>query len=325
MLLAAAHPERCRSLVLFAPTAKHVSVGDLPDVDEVVELISKSIDDSGVEWLAPSRIGDEGFDRNLAKLQRHSVRPGAMGHYYRQTLMSDVTDVLPRISTPTLVLNRPGNRVVPMDQSRAVADALERATFVELPGDDHLIFTHDIDRVADEIEEFLTGARTGSDPDRVLTTVLFTDIVDSTRLAAERGDRRWRDLLDRHHQVVRAQLLRFGGREIATTGDGFFAAFSSPTQALRCAMSVVEAIRRLGIEIRAGVHTGEVEVRGEDLGGLAVHIGARVAGAAAPGEVLASSTVRDLVAGSSIAFEDRGEHELKGVTGSWRLFAARGA
>ena len=182
----------------------------------------------------------------------------------------------------------------------------------------------DIDRIADEIEEFLTGARTGKDPDRLLTTLLFTDIVNSTKRAAEWGDRRWRDLLDQHHTVVRGQLERYGGREIATTGDGFFATFASPTQAVRCALGRSEAVDALGVQMRAGVHTGEVEVRGDDLGGLAVHIAARVMSAAEPGEVMVSSTVKDLLAGTDVAFEDRGEHELKGVPGRWHLFAVGG-
>jgi class 3 adenylate cyclase len=324
MLLAAAHPERCRSLVLFAPTAKHEMVAgtSLEHIDDAIAMITESVDSSGVEWLAPSRVGDDAFDRQLLRLQRFSVRQGAMGHYYRQTMLSDVHDVLLKISVPTLVLNRGDNRIVGIEQSRDVASAIPDATFVELPGEDHLIFSQDTDRVADEIEEFLTGARTGKDPDRLLTTLLFTDIVDSTTRAAEWGDRRWRDLLDRHHEVVRAQLARFGGREVSTTGDGFFASFASPTQAVRCALDVAEAVSRLGVQIRAGVHTGEVEVRGTDLGGLAVHIAARVAAAARSGDVMVSSTVKDLLAGSGLAFEDRGEHELKGVPGAWHLFAA---
>jgi class 3 adenylate cyclase len=324
MLLAAAHPERCRSLVLFAPTAKHEMVAgtSLEQIDDAVALITDSVDTSGVEWLAPSRVGDDAFDARLLRLQRFSVRQGAMGHYYRQTMLADVEEVLPKITVPTLVVNRTGNRIVGIEQSRDVASAIPDATFVELPGEDHLIFSQGVNAVADEIEEFLTGTRTGKDPDRLLATLLFTDIVDSTTRAAESGDRRWRDLLDRHHDLVRTQLERFGGREVSTTGDGFFASFTSPTQAVRCALAVEDGVRSLGVQIRAGVHTGEVEVRGTDLGGLAVHIGARVAAAARPGEVLVSSTVRDLLAGSGLVFADRGEHELKGVPGSWRLFAA---
>jgi class 3 adenylate cyclase len=324
MLLAAAHPERCRSLVLFAPTVQHQQAAGLPmeAVEEALEQMTSAVDESGVYILAPSRLGDEPFDRQLRRFQRNSVRQGAMAHYFRQSMLADIRDVPPKITAPTLVLNRSGNRIVAMELSKEVASLIPNAKLVELPGEDHLVFSQDLDRITDEIEEFLTGVRTGSDPDRVLTTLLFTDIVDSTTRAAEIGDRRWRDLLDQHHDLVRTELDRFGGREVATTGDGFFATFDSPTQAVRCALSATDGVASLGVLIRAGVHTGEVEVRGADLGGLAVHIGARVAGAAQPGEVLVSSTVKDLVAGSGVDFEDRGEHELKGVPGAWHLFAA---
>jgi class 3 adenylate cyclase len=325
MLLAAAHPERCRSLVLFAPTVKHQQAAGMPmeAIEEALEQMTAAVDESGVHILAPSRVGDEPFDRQLRRFQRNSVRQGAMAHYFRQSMLSDIRDVPPTITTPTLVLNRSGNRIVAMELSKEVATLIPNAKLVELPGEDHLVFSQDIDLVMDEIEEFLTGVRTGSDPDRVLTTLLFTDIADSTTWAAELGDRHWRDLLDQHHDLIRVELGRFGGREVATTGDGFFATFDSPAQAVRCALSAADSVTSLGIEIRAGVHTGEVEIRGDDLGGLAVHIGARVAAAAQPGEVLVSSTVKDLVAGSGVAFEDRGEHELKGVPGAWHLFAAR--
>ena len=324
MLLAASHPERCRSLVLFAPTAKHEQAAGLAmeRIEEALQEITDAVEDSGVYILAPSRVEDERFDRQLLRFQRNSVRQGAMAHYFRQSMLADIRDVPPKITTPTLVLNRTGNRIVSMELSKEVASMIPDAKLVELPGEDHLVFSQDVDRITDEIEEFLTGVRTGSDPDRVLTTLLFTDIVDSTTRAAEMGDRRWRDLLDQHHDLVRAELDRFGGREITTTGDGFFARFDSPAQAVRCALSATDGITSLGVQIRAGVHTGEVEVRGADLGGLAVHIGARVAAAAQPGEVLVSSTVKDLLAGSGVPFEDRGEYELKGVPGAWHLWAA---
>jgi class 3 adenylate cyclase len=326
LLLAAEHPELCASLVLFTLTAAHgLSVGSaIQDADEVVAMIHADAlaDRSGVELLAPSRAGDEAFDRALARLQRFSVRPGAFGHFYRQTMETDVGEVLPLIRTPSLVLNRTGNRIVPVEDSRRAAEAIEGATFVELPGTDHLVFSEDTDRLLDEIEEFLTGSRTGADPDRMLTTLLFTDIVDSTTLAATLGDRRWRDVLDRHDAMMRAQLERFGGREVSTTGDGYFASFDRPIAAVRCAVAVVDAVSALDVRLRAGVHTGEVEVRGADLGGLAVHIAARVAAFAGDGEVLVSSTVKDLLAGSDVHFEERGEHELKGVPGTWRLYSA---
>jgi class 3 adenylate cyclase len=328
ILLAARHPERCRSLVLFATTAQHQKAGGKPieEMEAFIELvrINQVSGNSGVDVLAPSRAGEERFDRDLARLQRLSVRAGAIGHYVRQSIMSDVTGELPAISTPTLILNRTGNRIVSTELSREVASMIPNARYVELPGTDHLIFSEGVDEVVDEIEEFVTGARTGADPDRTLATVLFTDIVDSTTRAADLGDRRWRDLLDRHHELIRAQVERHGGREVKTTGDGVFAAFDGPRSAVRCAMAATDAVSSLGIQIRAGVHTGEVEVRGDDLGGLAVHIGARIAALAIGGEVLVSSTVRDLLAGSGIAFEDRGEHELKGVPGTWRVFAPSG-
>ena len=327
VLLGASRPDLCRSLVLFAFTGAHRLPTDLPmeSFDEVIKMIEAraATDESGVELLAPSRAGDERFDRQLARLQRHSVRPGAFGHYYRQTIEVDISDVLPSIRTPTLVLNRTGNRIVPVEQSREAAGAIEGARFVELRGTDHLAFSEGIDPLLDEVEEFLTGVRTGADTDRMLTTLLFTDIVDSTTLAARLGDRRWRDLLDQHHRVGRRELERFGGREVSTTGDGFFATFDRPVTAVRCALAMVQAVPLLGLQIRAGVHTGEVEVRGADLGGLAVHIAARISALADHGEVLVSGTVKELLAGSSIGFEDRSEHLLKGVPGTWRLFAAK--
>ena len=326
VLLAAAHPELCRSLVLFTLTSTHTLAAGLPmeSIEEVIEMIQANAvtDESGMEFLAPSRVGDERFDQQLARFQRFSVRPKAWAHYYRQTMTADVADILPLIRTPTLVLNRTGNRIVPVEQSREAAAAIEGARFVELPGTDHLAFSEGTDRLVDEVEEFLTGTRTGADPDRMLTTLLFTDIVNSTTLAAQLGDRRWRDVLDQHYELGRGELARFGGREVTTTGDGFFAAFDRPIAAVRCALAMVEAMGSLGIQIRAGVHTGEVEVRGADLGGLAVHIAARVAALADNGEVLVSSTVKDVLVGADVGFDDRQDHELKGVPGTWRLFAA---
>ena len=326
-MLAAHREDLCRALVLFTFATAHSLAAGMPmeSIDEVIAVIEASAvsGDSGVELLAPSRVGDERFDRDLARLQRFSVRPGAYGHFYRQTMEADVTDVLPSIRTPTLVVNRVGNRILPVDRSREAAASIEGARFVALSGTDHLAFSEGVDELVDEIEEFLTGTRTGADPDRLLTTLLFTDIAQSTQLAATMGDRRWRDILDRHHQVMRAELARYGGREVSTTGDGFFAAFGRPVSAVRCALAMVLAVSSLGIQIRAGVHTGEVEVRGSDLGGLAVHIAARVAASASPGEVLASSTVKDLLSGSGVDFQDRGEHELKGAPGTWRLYAVR--
>jgi class 3 adenylate cyclase len=271
--------------------------------------------------LAPSRAGDDRFVEQFARLQRSSVRPGAVGHFFRQSMMSEIREVLPVIRAPSFLIHRVDDRVVPIELAREAASLIPDARLVEVPGEDHLFFVGDTDVLVEEIEEFLTGARGGADPDRVLATLMFTDIVDSTGLAATHGDRRWRDLLDQHHALVRRELDRFRGREVVTTGDGFLATFDGPGRALRCDLSITDAMAPLGLQIRAGVHTGEVELRGLDVGGLAVHIAARVAGMAGPGEVFASSTVKDLLAGSGIVFESRGEHDLKGVPDTWRLFS----
>jgi class 3 adenylate cyclase len=323
-LLAVAHPRRCRSLVLFPALAKHTRAGGMPmdEIDAVIERMTANLEAgrAPVAALAPSRLADERFGQHMARLQRFSVRPGAIGHYYRQTMESDVSSALPAIQVPTLILNRSGNQIAPMELSREAAGLMPNATLVELPGSDHLAYSEDIDAVIGEIEEFVTGTRTAADPERILATLLFTDIVGSTTMAAELGDRGWTDLLGQHNQLVRAELERFKGREIDTTGDGFFAAFDGPGAAIRCAGAIIDGATRLNLGIRAGVHTGEVEIRGSQLGGLSVHIGARVAALGGAGEVLVSQTVKDLLAGSPFRFEDRGTHELKGVPGTWRLF-----
>jgi class 3 adenylate cyclase len=233
----------------------------------------------------------------------------------------DVTDILPTLRVPTVVLHRTGDTAVAVEVGRMIAEGIPGARFVELPGNDHIAWFGDADALLEEIEEFLTGSRHASEPDRALATVLFTDIEGSTARAAELGDRRWRELLDRHQTLVREQLTNYAGREVKTMGDGFLATFDGPAKAIRCACSVAERSSSEGVEIRAGVHTGECELIGDDVGGMAVHIGARVAAQAGAGEVLVSSTVRDLVVGSGIEFADRGSHELKGVPGEWRLLA----
>jgi len=234
----------------------------------------------------------------------------------------DVREVLPTIQVPALVLHRAGDHDVNVAEGRYLAAKIPGAKFVELAGADHLISAGDTDAIADEIEEFLTGTRPAPEPNRVLATVLFTDIVGSTERAVQLGDRRWRDLLGAHDAAVRRELERFRGREVDTAGDGFLATFDGPARAVRAAISVSEAVRDLGVEIRAGIHTGECELDGQKIRGIAVHTGARIASLAGPGEVLISHTVKDLVAGSGLEFEDRGEHELKGVPGEWRLYAA---
>jgi class 3 adenylate cyclase len=234
---------------------------------------------------------------------------------------TDVRHVLPVVRVPTLLLHSIGDRALDVRGSRYMAERIPGAKLVELPGRDHLPWGEDADQILDEIEEFLTGVRHGPEPDRVLATILFTDIVGSTEKAAALGDRRWRDLLDGHHRVVRLELGRYRGREVDTAGDGFLATFDGPARAVRCASAVTEGVRALGLDVRAGLHTGEIELHGDKVSGLAVHIGARVAAAAGPGEVLVSSTVKDLVAGSGLRFQDRGSQALKGVPGEWHLFA----
>jgi class 3 adenylate cyclase len=232
--------------------------------------------------------------------------------------------VLPSIRVPTLVLHRAGDRHFRVGHGRYLAEHIPGAKYVELPGDDHLFYVGDTDAMLGEIEEFLTGVRPVPEIDRVLATVLFTDIVGSTAKAIELGDRAWRELLERHHALIRRELLRFRGREIDTAGDGFFAAFDGPARAIRCACAIVEGVETLGLDVRAGLHTGECEVADGKVAGIAVHTGARVAATAGPGEVVVSSTVKDLVAGSGIEFADRGPHELKSIPGEWRLFAVQG-
>jgi class 3 adenylate cyclase len=233
----------------------------------------------------------------------------------------DVRHVLPAIRVPTIVLHRSEDRDVKIEEARYIASQIPGARLVELPGQDHLPWVGEPDAVLDEIEEFLTGVRSAAMPDRILTTVLFTDIVGSTERAAGIGDRRWRELLESYYGLVRKELSRFRGREVDTSGDGFLATFDGPARAIRSALSITRSVRALGCEIRGGLHTGEVELMGNNVGGIAVHIGARVAALAGPGEVLVSSTVKDLVSGSGIAFHDRGVHTLKGVPGTWQVFS----
>ncbi len=332
MLLASTHPERCRQLVLYAPSAMSMNAPDYPmaailgnDVDLIVDTMVREMADGGegmIPGLAPSRATDARFIAAVARMTRSAVRPGTIGHFFRQSLLTDLRDVLPMIEVPTLVLHRTADPVIPVALGRQVASLIPNSTLRELDGGDHFAFTGDSDTIVDEVEEFVTGSRSGAEPDRVLATLLFTDIVDSTTTAAELGDRRWHDLLDEHRALVRRDIVRFRGRELATTGDGFLATFDGPARAVRCAQSIVQAAGGLGLAVRAGVHAGEFDLRGNDASGLTVHIAARVADLAEAGEVLASSTVKDLLAGSGIGFEPRGEHELKGIPDMWRLFAA---
>jgi class 3 adenylate cyclase len=261
----------------------------------------------------------------IGRFERYAASPGAARNILEMNFEIDVRAVLPAIRVPTLVIHRLGDPIVPIGAGRFLADQIPGARLLELPGECHVSArAREAEEVAGALEEFLTGTRRDYEIDRVLTTVLFTDIVGSTERASELGDRRWRELLDAHDRSVRREITRFRGREIKTTGDGFLSAFDGPARAIRCARAVTSSASELGLGVRSGLHTGECEIRGDDLAGLAVHIGSRVATLAEPGEVLASGTVKDLVVGAGIEFDDRGEHDLKGVPGRWKLFAVRG-
>lgn len=262
--------------------------------------------------------------RAVRKIQRLSASPATVAAMYQMLTSIDLRPVLSAIRVPTLVLHRLGDRFLPIGNGRYLAEHIEGARYVPLQGADSSLILGDNAEALDEIQEFLTGVRPVPEPDRVLATVLFTDIVGSTDLAVRLGDKKWHALLDQHHRAVREQLARFRGREIDTAGDGFFATFDGPARAIRCATTIRDALRRLSLSVRAGLHTGEVELMGDKVGGIAVHTGARISAQAGPGEVLVSRTVVDLVAGSGITFEDRGEHQLKGVPGPWQLFAVTG-
>ena len=322
-LFAATFPERTSALVLYGTFAEFRSWVPSP---EHMERFIRAIDEnwgtgSSLPRFAPSVAQDDQFRHWWARQERLGASPGAAMALMRMNSEIDVRHILPTIRVPTLVLHRTGDVTVNVEAGRYQAAHIPGAKYVELSGVDHLPYVGNADAVLDEIEEFLTGVRPVSAPDRVLATVLFTDMVGSSELAARLGDRRWHDLLQAHHGIVRQELARFRGLEVDTAGDGFLATFDGPARAIRCARSLGEAVRPLGIEIRTGLHTGECEIIGQKVGGIAVHTGARVAALAGPGEVLVSSTVRDLVAGSGLRFTDRGVHSLKGIPGEWRLFA----
>jgi class 3 adenylate cyclase len=329
ILFAATYPDRVRALVLASIYAKRIWSPDYPWAptpeqreQEHVLLEREWAGEMDISILAPSAIRDPVLTRRIATFFRRSASPGAAVALNRMNTEIDTRAVLPTIAAPTLVISREGDREVSAEESRWIAGQIPRAKYVELPGADHLPWIGDSDGLLDEVEEFLTGIRRGPDPDRLLATVLFTDIVGSTATAAALGDRRWRALIEEHHKLVRRELDRFGGREIETAGDGFLATFDGPARAVRCACAITEAVRELGLDVRAGLHTGECEVVEGKVRGIAVHIGARVANEAGAGEVLVSSTVKDLVAGSGLRFRDRGQTELKGVPGEWRLYVA---
>jgi class 3 adenylate cyclase len=332
ILFAATYPERTSGLVLCGAEVKEETTDDWPwgeatraefedwmDIEQVVSRWGKGL---SADLFAPSRKGDPQLREEFGRLQVQSATPHDAVAFMRMAFEIDVRDVVPAVKAPTLIVHRVGDKVCSVENARWLARNIEGARYVELPGENHIPFI-DGDDILDEIQEFLTGVREPATPDRMLATVLFTDIVGSTDRARELGDRRWRDLVERHNEVVRRDLERFRGVEIDTAGDGFFATFDGPARAIRCARSIVENVRDVGLDVRSGLHTGECELSGGSVRGIAVHTGARVAAVASPGEVLVSSTVKDLVAGSGIEFTDRGVHELKGIPGEWRLYAAK--
>jgi pimeloyl-ACP methyl ester carboxylesterase len=326
-LFAATYPSRTSALIMHGSYARLTWRPDYPwgetdeqraaFIDEAVENWGKPI---GIDLRAPSMAHDARFRHWWARFLRMSVSPAGFSTLARTNMQIDIRHVLPAIRVPTLVMHSVNERTLPIEGARYLAQHVPGARLVELPGEDHVPWLTDSEAVADEVEGFLTGVRRGPEPDRVLATVLFTDIVGASERAAAIGDRRWRDLLENHHAMIRRALARFRGREIDTAGDGFLATFDGPARAVRCACAICDEVRALGIEVRAGLHTGECETIGDKLGGIAVHIGSRVAGLAGGGEVLVSSTVKDLVAGSGLSFQDRGFHSLKGIPGEWKLF-----
>jgi class 3 adenylate cyclase len=332
ILFAATYPERTRALILCGAEVKEETTEDWPWGESTREEFEADMDLTRivagwgkglwVDYIMPSRKGDERLRELFGRLQVQSASPADALAFMKMAFEIDVRDVVPSVSVPTLILHRTDDSVCHVENARWLARNIEGARYVELPGVDHVPWS-DGDDMLVEIREFLTGVREPVDPDRVLATVLFTDIVGSTERARELGDRRWRDLLEQHHTLVRRELERFRGREVDTAGDGFLATFDGPARALRCARAITEAVRPLGLEVRAGVHTGEVELADNAVRGIAVHTGARVAAHAGAGEVLVSQTVKDLVAGSGIEFDDRGPRELKGIPGEWRLYAVR--
>ena len=332
VLFAATYPDRASVLVLYGSIAKGAWAPDYP--------WGANPGDAGFEaWLegwregwggphnigawAPSMAEDEVFRQWWAKYLRLSASPSAVINIFRMNAAIDIRDILPTIRIPTLVLHRLGDRPVNIEQGRYLAERIPGAKFVELSGDDHLWWVGDSEAIVDRIQTFVTGEQPPVEIDRVLATVLFTDIVDSTKQTAEMGDSRWKDLLDTHNTVVRKEIDRFRGRAVRSTGDGYLAVFDGPGRAIQCGTAVSRVLRQLGIEIRTGVHTGEIDVMGKDVGGIAVNIAARVLAKAASNEVWVSRTVKDLVVGSGFEFTEKGTHSLKGVPGEWDLFSVR--
>jgi class 3 adenylate cyclase len=331
-MFAASHPDRVSALLVLGGFARLMRDDDYewgahPDAAaDFNRRVGATWGDNA--WLlklwAPSVADDPAAQQQWNRMLVFGGTPATAIAWLEMVQDTDIRHVLPAIRVPTLVMHRVDDPIVPVQHGRYFAEHIPDARYVELPRADHLWWI-DGDDILDEVQSFLTGATTAYEPDRVLATVLFTDIVGSTTRAAELGDRRWRDLVEEHDRLVRSRLERYRGREVKTLGDGFLATFDGPGRAIRCASDLRDGVRALGLELRAGLHTGECELAGEDIRGIAVNIGARVGATASAGEVLVSQTVKDLVAGSGLDFEDRGEHQLKGVPGSWRLYAVGSA
>ena len=330
IMFAATYPERVQSMVLIGGMARSTYADDYPwplPVEALMESAGEFVlpywgQGTMVEVVAPSQAEDADARAWFARIERATASPGMLASLAQMFLDIDVRDVVPTVHVPTLVLHRRHDRLVNVRNGRWLAEHLPDARLVELPGSDHSLLYEEPESALGEVQEFLTGTRSTPTPDRMLATVLFTDIVDSTKTATELGDRRWREVLEGHQRAVRDALTRFDGREVKSTGDGFLATFDGPARGIHCARAILDSSDPLGIRVRAGLHTGECEVMGDDIGGIAVHIAARVSAYAGAGEVLVSRTVKDLVAGSGIVFTDRGTHELKGVPDVWQLYAA---
>jgi class 3 adenylate cyclase len=326
----ALHPERATRLIVFGGQARFMWAPDYPwgwpeaelerRIDEVVHTRLTGENDVQFAGL-PTVGGDREFQDWFLRARRRGLSPASCRAAFNAMWRSDLRPILPAITMPTLVLYRRFERLKYEEHARYIADHIRGSRLIELPGADGLPFVGEVDAVIDEVREFVTGVRSDRVPDRVLATVLFSDIVDSTAQATALGDRLWGQRLDAHDAMVRRELHRFRGREIRTTGDGFLATFDGPARAIHCGCAIRDGATHLGIEVRVGLHAGEVELRGEDIGGIAVHLAARVQTCARPGDVYVSRTVVDLVAGSGIVFDDRGEHELKGISHPWQLFA----
>jgi class 3 adenylate cyclase/pimeloyl-ACP methyl ester carboxylesterase len=329
ILFAATYPERTSALITYGTLVKGSWAEDYPweptraEFEKWFEVISEEWPDlPTITSRAPSRVDDEPFKQQWSRYLRMAASPGAVIDLFRMNMEIDVRHILPAVHVPTLVLHRAEDRALPIAVSQYLAARIPGARLVALKGIDHLWWIGDSDAIVDEVQDFLTGERRTPEPDRVLATVMFTDIVGSTDHAVRLGDARWHDLIVAHDQLVKRLIEQFRGRAVRSTGDGYMATFDGPARAVRCARAISQAVRQLGINVRAGLHAGEIELIGDDIGGVAVHTAARVAAAAGTDEVLVSQTVRDLVSGSGLGFQDRGVHTLKGVPGEWRLYRA---